>query len=164
MSSSTSAASYPRFGCGGLVVDNLVGCRDVDCTLWRILWVSTVQSFPLTDGRCRHYKMDGWMEDTVCLCNRQSLYFRSCLTMKATSIDPSSRREPTNDQVSERDTPSLHPRNTLTLTSTPARTMGYQQWVVIKINNSSAKTVVVKNVNLTWGKFYPDSKSPVSSA
>jgi hypothetical protein len=38
---------------------------------------------------------------------------------------------------------------------------GYPQWVAININNSSTKTVVIKNVRLPWGKFYKDGKSPV---
>ena len=38
--------------------------------------------------------------------------------------------------------------------------MGEAQWVTIYLNNSStAKTLVVKNVHLDYGKFYRDSKS-----
>ena len=43
-------------------------------------------------------------------------------------------------------------------------TKAYAQWVVINITNSSKETVVFKNVRLSWGKFYFDGKSLVSSA
>ncbi|KAF8687636.1 hypothetical protein AX14_003645, partial [Amanita brunnescens Koide BX004] len=42
----------------------------------------------------------------------------------------------------------------------------YAQWVVITLNNSSTKAVVVKNVGLSWGKFHEegnkDKEIPVS--
>lgn len=67
------------------------------------------------------------------------------------------------EQVSGRDAPSLlTPRSTLTFTPTSAKIMedistkAYGQWVVIHITNSSTKTLVIKNVRLSWGKFHED--------
>ena len=39
-------------------------------------------------------------------------------------------------------------------------TTSYEQWVVITIINSSAEKVVVKNVSLSWGKFYKYGEWP----
>jgi hypothetical protein len=43
-------------------------------------------------------------------------------------------------------------------------TMAYALWVVINLNNSTPKAVVVKNIRIYWGKFHKDGKSPVSVA
>jgi len=34
--------------------------------------------------------------------------------------------------------------------------MGYNQWIVIVLINRSHQPIEIKNVNLSWGKFYKD--------